>query len=144
MPWKGTYSLKTQLIELSLKYNIRCRYTAYIADYETEYDVTFINVEPIALLPTSFIKMNYPNPFNPTTTIRLYIGKDNEAKTKLLKIFNILGQLVAVIDISNLPSGWHEVQFSGRDFLGNQLPSGIYFVTVKSEEFIKTEKIIKD
>ena len=126
-----TPSLKDSLIELSLKYNIRCRYTAYIADYETEYDFTYIDVEPLAILPTSYIKMNYPNPFNPTTTIRFFIGKESEAKTKLLKIYNILGQLVGVIDISNLRSGWHEVQFNGRDFLGNLLPSGIYFVQLQ-------------
>lgn len=126
-----TDSIKTRLIELSLKYNIRCRYTAYVADYETEYDATYMDVEAVAFLPTSYIKMNYPNPFNPATTIRLYIGKESEFQTKLLKIYNILGQLVAVIDISNLFSGWHEVKFNGRDFLGNLLPSGIYFVQLQ-------------
>ena len=126
-----TDELKAQLIELSLKYNIRCRYTAYIADYETEYDFTHLASEPIALLPTSFIKMNYPNPFNPTTTIRFFISSDIESGTKLLKIFNILGQLVAVIDISHLSSGWHEVKFNGRDFWGNLLPSGMYIVQLQ-------------
>lgn len=127
-----TDSLKAQLIEMSLKYNIRCRYTAYIADYDTEYDFTYIDVESIAdLLPTSFIKMNYPNPFNPSTTIQLYIGKEGEYQTKLLKIYNILGQLVAVIDISNLSSGWQEVRFNGHDMFGNLLPSGIYFVQLQ-------------
>jgi len=125
-----TESLKDSLIELSLKYNIRCRYTAYVADYETVYP-TYVTNETIAAIPTSFIQKNYPNPFNPATTIRFFIGKDNEVKTKLLKIYNILGQLVAVIDISHLASGWHEVQFDGRDFSGNQLPSGVYFVQLQ-------------
>ncbi|MEJ2543038.1 MAG: VIT domain-containing protein [Calditrichaceae bacterium] len=127
-----TPALKDSLIDLSLKYNIRCRYTAYIADYETEYDLTDLNMDPIAaLMPTSFIKINYPNPFNPSTTIRLYIDKQGEFQTKLLKIYNILGQLVAVIDISHLSSGWQEVQFNGHDMFGNLLPSGIYFVQLQ-------------
>lgn len=126
-----TEELKERLIELSLKYNIRCRYTAYIADYDTEYDVTHFDSEIIKLLPTSFIQMNYPNPFNPTTTIRIFIDQVSESGTKLLKIFNILGQLVAVIDISHLTSGWHEVQFNGRDYWGNLLPSGVYIVQLQ-------------
>ncbi|MEJ2053712.1 MAG: T9SS type A sorting domain-containing protein, partial [Calditrichaceae bacterium] len=125
-----TPALKDSLIDLSLKYNIRCRYTAYVADYETIYP-TYVDNHTIAHIPTSFIQKNYPNPFNPVTTIRFFISKETKVKTKLLKIYNILGQLVAVIDISNLGSGWHEVQFSGRDFMGNMLPSGIYFVQLQ-------------
>lgn len=120
--------LKEQLIKISLDYNIRCRYTAYIADYETIGDVTDAeNIEPV-LLPESYIAGNYPNPFNPSTTIRIFIGDDDADKVKLLRVFNMLGQLVTVIDISNLSPGWQNISFNGRDMYGNVLSSGIYFV----------------
>ncbi len=124
--------LKEQLIEISLKYNIRCRYTAYIADYETIGDITNVEVTEPVLVPESYIAGNYPNPFNPSTTIRIYIGADDAGKVKLLRVFNMLGELVAVIDISHFSSGWQDVVFNGRDMFGNTLSSGIYFVQFTS------------
>jgi len=118
-------SLKNSLIELSLKYNIRCRYTAYVADYETQV-TTFIEEEKI--VPSSFIAGNFPNPFNPETKIRIFVDQQSFGKTMLLKIYNILGQLVAVIDISNLQPGWHNVLFTGLNIYGNRLSSGMYIV----------------
>ncbi len=126
-----TPELKQKVIELSLRYNIRCRYTAYFADYKTE--VTGIpNSESAApVIRTSYISGNYPNPFNPSTTIKIFIHQNAIGQAKLLRIFNSLGQLVAVIDISQLTAGWHEIVFNGRDIYGNALPSGIYFVRLQ-------------
>jgi hypothetical protein len=127
-----TLELKEQLIKISLQYNIRCRYTAYIADYESTIDLTGIKSKEPVLLPESYLSGNYPNPFNPSTTIRLYIGQNDAGKVKLLRVFNSLGQLVAVIDVSHLSAGWQEVIFNGRDMFGNYLSSGIYFVQFSS------------
>ena len=55
---------------------------------------------------------------------------DNEvdiSENKFIRIYNLLGQLVAVIDISHLGSGVHTIKFDGRDNWGNDLGSGIYF-----------------
>jgi Ca-activated chloride channel family protein len=121
-----TTEKKQQLIELSLKYNIRCRYTAYIADYKNPVtEVDEINVENE--LPVSYMLNNYPNPFNSSTRLRFFISSDDVAKVKLIRIYNSLGQLVKVIDVTNLSSGWNEVQFHGIDQFGNTLASGIYF-----------------
>ena len=51
--------------------------------------------------------------------------------TKLIKIYNLLGELVAVIDISNYSEGWHVVTFNGKDASGNYLASGIYLVQLQ-------------
>lgn len=129
-----TPALKQEVIKLSLAYLIRSRYTAYVADYETEEPAT--SVERVeahdSVVPsTSFLAGNYPNPFNPTTKIKFYIKAGAENSTKLLRIYNSLGQLVAVIDISHLRSGWHEIEFNGRDMFGNALPSGVYYVQLQ-------------
>ena len=139
-----TEELKNELIDLSLLYNIRCRYTAYIADYETIWVPTTVEgqIENTVSIPNSYILGNYPNPFNPATNIKIYISPDMAGSTtKLIKIFNSLGQLVAVFDISHLQSGFHTIQFDGKDFFGNSLPTGLYFVHLQVGEQISTLRI---
>jgi len=133
-----TQALKDSLTALSLQYNIRCRYTAYIADYKTEYP-TGVKANNLVAVPSSYLLGNYPNPFNPTTTIRFYLSPSSaKANAKFLKIFNSLGQLVAVLDINHLAPGLHTIQFDGRDFYGDTLPSGLYFVRLEVGEEINT------
>ncbi|HEX2865548.1 MAG TPA: VIT domain-containing protein [Ignavibacteriales bacterium] len=135
-----TPSSKQELIALSLKYNIRCRYTAYIADYKTP--ATDVKAKKNAIVPQSFIAGNYPNPFNPSTKIRLFLSDASRGKLKFVRIYNVLGQLVALIDITGFNAGWNEVYFNGRDLYGSTLPSGIYFVRLQvGEEFVSTFRI---
>ncbi|MGE5401613.1 MAG: VIT domain-containing protein [Ignavibacteriales bacterium] len=131
-----TPALKQQLINLSLQYNIRCRYTAYIADYKTP--STNVEQQKKVAIPSSYIAGNYPNPFNPSTKLRLFLDDNSMGKVKYLKIFNILGQLVAVIDISDFHPGWNETQFNGRDINGQMLPSGIYIVRLQVGDRIES------
>ncbi len=137
-----TEALKDSVIAISLRYGMRCKYTSYYATYQ----LGETGIAPAARrnrnLPASFILTNYPNPFNPTTTIRIYIDNSATGKVKLLKIYNLLGQLVAVIDISHLMSGWHKIRFNAVDMYGNILPSGLYFVRLQiGNEFVNTIRI---
>jgi Ca-activated chloride channel homolog len=140
-----TPALKDSLIHISLKYNIRCRYTAYIADYSTIYDPTWVQdngPEKNVLVPQSYIISNYPNPFNPSTTLYIYISQDDlTVKERFIKIYNSLGQLVAVIDISQLGAGFHTIRFDGRDYSGMPLPSGLYFVRMYVGQTVSTLKV---
>ncbi|MBN2413556.1 VWA domain-containing protein [candidate division KSB1 bacterium] len=137
-----TEELKSQLIDISLKYNIRCRYTAYIADYQNEFTAIEKFGSQNFQIPNSHIIGNYPNPFNPVTTIKFLLSPESvNVKTKFIKIFNSLGQLVAVIDISNMQPGLHEIRFKGRDFFGNPLPTGLYLVSLQIGEQISTIRI---
>jgi len=120
-----TTELKNKAIELSLAYGVRCKYTAYIADYQNETSAVDDEKNNL-IIPRSYISGNYPNPFNPSTTIRIYLNKSSEGKVKLLRIYNIIGQLVAVIDLTDLSEGWNNIVFNGKDSFGNSLPSGIY------------------
>jgi Ca-activated chloride channel family protein len=138
-----TPALKDSLISISLRYGIRCRYTAYIADY-TEV-VTGVRDHSAAKAPSpvSFIIGNYPNPFNPTTTIQFYLGPESiYAPAKFIKIYNSLGQLVWVIDLSQLLPGFHSIVFAGRDALGRELASGVYFVRLEVGREISARRIV--
>jgi Ca-activated chloride channel family protein len=135
-------SLKNLDIELSLKYNIRCKYTAYVADYETTGPTKVIGEKVNISLPRSYLIGNYPNPFNCSTVITIYLDKDAEGITyKFLRIYNLLGQLVAVINLSHLGPGMHTIKFDGRDNWGHELPSGIYVCQLLVGKGVSTIRI---
>jgi len=84
-------------------------------------------------IPTKFkLYQNHPNPFNPTTTIRFDIAKKSNVS---LKIFNALGKLENTILDKQLEAGKYSILFDGRN-----LPSGIYFYQIQTEQFIQIQK----
>ena len=133
-----TSDLRNQLIALSLRYNIRCRYTAYVADYKTEYTSVEQDLESLTHMPKSMILNNYPNPFNPSTKFTIFIAPGDEGEIKFIKVYNALGQLVAILDISHLNAGQHTIRFDAVDLTGRPLPAGQYFVRLKVGESIST------
>ena len=137
-----TDSLKNLDIDISLKYNIRCKYTAYVADYETTLPTKVIEEQEFVPVAKSYLIGNYPNPFNSTTFIRFYLDNDVAGiKYKFLRIYNLLGQLVAIIDLSHLGPGMHTIKFDGRDNWGNELPTGIYICQLVVGKEISTIRV---
>ena len=72
---------------------------------------------------------NYPNPFNPSTTIVFNLPKTQNIQ---LIIYNSLGQVVRELVKEELPSGLNEIVWNGNDQLGKSVGSGVYFYQVKS------------
>ena len=77
---------------------------------------------------------NYPNPFNPITTISWEIPADGFVS---LKVYDLLGNLVANLINENKPAGPYETVFNA-----NQLASGIYFYKLETGDFSQTKKMI--
>jgi hypothetical protein len=91
-------------------------------------------------VPTSYVlEQNYPNPFNPTTQILFSLPNSERAS---LTIYNLLGQKVATLFDGLLPQGSHVVSWNGRDSHGLQLPSGVYFYTLKTASFVSSRKMM--
>ncbi len=82
----------------------------------------------------AYLGNNYPNPFNPTTTIRY--GLPHRSRI-LLTVFNILGQKVAELVNGDIDAGYHEVKFDGSN-----LASGVYFCRMRAGDFVDTKKIL--
>ncbi|MFZ1280416.1 MAG: M1 family aminopeptidase [Ignavibacteriaceae bacterium] len=80
------------------------------------------------------LDQNFPNPFNPTTTIKFSLGKNGFTT---LKLYDILGNEVANIVNGVLETGPHEVNFDA-----SMLPSGTYFYTITSDSFTETKKMM--
>ncbi len=86
-------------------------------------------------IPTEFgITQNYPNPFNPTTKIKYKLGKRSSVQ---LVIYNLLGEKVETIVNRQQDRGSYQVEFDAQD-----LPSGIYFYSIKADNYRKTNKMI--
>jgi hypothetical protein len=85
--------------------------------------------------PLSFeLYQNYPNPFNPTTTIEFDIPERSNVK---LIIYDILGREVKKLIDKELDPGKYKVNFDAKD-----LSSGVYFYTLRTSKFTKTNKML--
>ncbi len=71
----------------------------------------------------------YPNPFNPSTTISFMLNKSEKAN---LTIYNIRGQKVRELVNSNLTLGRHHIAWNGKNDLGKEVATGVYFARLTS------------
>lgn len=84
---------------------------------------------------------NYPNPFNPLTTIRFNLNRELNDPDKLeVTIYNVKGQKVKTLPISPSQSRTGFVVWDGTDNSNQPVSSGVYFYQLKSGKFEKTKK----
>jgi bilirubin oxidase len=95
-----------------------------------------VGIDNNITLPNDFVLFPaYPNPFNPTTTIRFKLVKSQQNAS--LRIYDISGRLVETLLNEKLIAGEHEIKWNG----GNN-PSGVYFISFETGEFFSNQKII--
>ena len=82
---------------------------------------------------------NYPNPFNPKTTINFNLQNKSDV---LLEIYNIKGEKVTQLINQNLVSGEHSVIWNGENELGKKVSSGMYFIKLNCDNEINQKKIL--
>jgi len=93
-------------------------------------------------LPESGTTMsqNFPNPFNPATTINYSLAEDQLVK---INIYNIRGELVKSLVNKVQPAGNHSVEWQGRDVNNKPVSSGIYFYNmIKNNKIVATRKCL--
>jgi len=86
------------------------------------------------LLPSFYLFQNFPNPFNPTTTIRYQIPTTELVK---LKIYDLLGREMKTLVNEEKTVGNYEIEFDARE-----LTSGIYFYRLQTGDFVQTKKML--
>ncbi len=84
--------------------------------------------------PLTYNIRNYPNPFNPTTTIAYQLPKKSHV---LLKIYNTLGEEVATLVNEGKEPGYYNVSFNAAN-----LPSGLYLYKLTAGNFTKVGKMM--
>jgi hypothetical protein len=127
-----TDALKDSSVALSLRYQIRCRYTAYFADYEEIVDPVSTETTP-GILPDTYILGAYPNPFNPQTTLTVSIAEDLLDSDLAIRIYDLKGRLVATIPLGHLGPGIHRLTWTAIDVLGVNLPAGVYVAVLAGQ-----------
>ncbi|MDZ4699973.1 MAG: PKD domain-containing protein [Rhodothermales bacterium] len=91
-------------------------------------------------LPTEFaLEGNYPNPFNPSTTIRFALP---EAAVVRLSVYDMLGREVARVFDSELPAGRHEATWNGRTDAGTTVSSGAYLLRMTAGSYSATTRMV--
>jgi hypothetical protein len=99
-----------------------------------------INFVSIDNFPKSYkLYQNYPNPFTSSTKIDFYLLN---TPSVIFKIYNIKGELIKTIFKNNLISGFNSIYWDGKDDLGNNVSSGIYFYSLEVDNFKYSKKII--
>jgi hypothetical protein len=82
---------------------------------------------------------NNPNPFNPTTTIRFYL---TERTNVTLTIFDAAGRRVRRLLDGPAPQGHNRTVWDGRNSVGQQVSSGVYFYRLEAGRFTETKKMV--
>ncbi len=90
--------------------------------------------------PQSFeLRQNFPNPFNPSTTIRFSL---NTGARIQLKVYNLLGQEVRTLVNQTLSNGEHTVTWDGRDDKGTVIASGVYIYRLTNGTSTSARKML--
>jgi hypothetical protein len=97
---------------------------------------TTVGITPLSSVVKTFeLGQNYPNPFNPTTNINFSIPRTQNVT---LKVFDMMGREVAnLVNNERLNAGEYKVDFSGAN-----LSSGMYYYTIKTDEFSSTKSMV--
>ncbi len=91
-------------------------------------------------LPDGFaLAANYPNPFNPSTTINYTVPRRSEVR---ITVVNVTGQLVKTLKDATVPAGTHEVVWDGTDRSGNAVASGMYLYRLQTGEYSQVRKMM--
>ena len=90
--------------------------------------------------PTAFsLGANYPNPFNPSTTIEYTL--DRRAQVKI-EVFNILGQMVRTLVDETKSAGAYQVIWDGFDDAGRPTPTGVYLYRMSTDGDLQARKML--
>jgi hypothetical protein len=98
---------------------------------------------PVSNSPKAFeLYANYPNPFNPETTIKYNLLADQSVYSVKIKIDDALGQLITTLINEPQNSGLHSVKWNGKNTTGQNIPSGIYYCMMETGRYKATQKIV--
>ena len=85
-------------------------------------------------VPTEYQIDNYPNPFNPTTTINYQLPENGFVT---IKVYDMLGKEISTLVNGNRTAGYHNVTFDA-----SRLTSGIYIYTITANNFVQSKKML--
>ncbi len=104
------------------------------------YDRQSTHVEQLTQAPNEFkLYANYPNPFNPTTTIAYDLPHSAHVR---LTVFDVLGRQVKALKNEPQDAGRHQVKWDATNESGSRVAAGIYFYRIEAEHFVSVKKMV--
>ena len=115
--------------------------TIYVIPIHMVVDSVTVSVQPLSdLIPDKFqLYQNWPNPFNPSTTIKYSLPEKSEVK---LEIFNIIGQRIKTLVSGNQGPGSYQIQWDGKNEFGQTAASGIYIYRLQADKEVAIRKMV--
>ena len=142
-PW-GTFSQDYELLQDFAGQYIWIGFRYYI---DVTHDGVFVHIDDVQVIdpigvkkigtniPSKFeLRQNFPNPFNPSTTINFAIPTNVNVQ---MKVYNLLGQEMQTLLNENKPAGYYTLNWDGSRF-----PSGTYFYRIIAGDFFQTNKMV--
>ena len=97
-------------------------------------------LERKTVVPATFtLHQNFPNPFNPITTIRYDLPSD---ALVTLSIYDMLGRKITQLVNTTQDAGFKSVQWDATDSMGREVSAGVYLYQIQTGEFIQTKKMV--
>ena len=131
----STQHLSFTIGESLIGYSDNSSTKSYAGFWYTYNESLTTNVQDQNFVPSEFkLEQNYPNPFNPVTTINFSLP---ERSMVTLKVYNIVGEDVAILINEEREAGIHSVNFDA-----NRLSSGVYFYKIQAGSYTSTKKML--
>ena len=130
--------VKEEIISLSMSFGVLTPFTSFSYDptriEEIQQDI------PNQVVKSFILLGNYPNPFNPTTTIKFQVNRPKNGIAKI-KIYNSTGELVRVLYSSINGIGEYEVFWDGKSTNRNFVSTGTYFYVIDFDNSLLVGKM---
>jgi hypothetical protein len=97
--------------------------------------------EPAASVEDFKLYANYPNPFNPSTTISYQVSDGKTSAVQLI-VYDAIGRQVRTLVNHTVAPGLYNVQWDGRDDAGQRASSGVYFYRMTAGSFSQCQKML--
>jgi hypothetical protein len=143
----GGYAIRTMWFGFSFMYCREAEVTVPMMRYQVVRDIILwmendvnSNITPVPDVPMiNSMSQNFPNPFNPTTTIAFGLRSKQHVT---IKIFDVAGRLVKTLVNEVRDAGHYTVIWDGTNDISSSVASGVYFYKMNTKEFEQTKKMV--
>ena len=142
---KFTFTLKKATIATDAVLFTMDKFVLNEKDFATDIGGIALSVKDGTAIPTEYaLDQNFPNPFNPATTINYQLPNNSHV---IINVYNLLGQLVATLMNDEQSAGYHFIKWNGTDSNNKTLSSGVYLYKIMAQSqgknvFVATKKMM--
>tara|TARA_Y100000758_G_scaffold243878_1_gene179846 strand:- start:498 stop:1436 length:939 start_codon:yes stop_codon:yes gene_type:complete len=109
-------------------------------EFSETIQLTILNTKIKPAVPTHYaLRQNFPNPFNPTTTIQYEIKDVGDV---VIDIFNVLGERVKRYTVLSQPPGYYSMMWMGKNEENKHAGAGVYFYSLTVNDYTNTRKMV--